>query len=344
MKNITIAEYLNYLDTNGKPTGHGKKVFEEAYELLNGKYKIQCVSSTEYVAKQMVHHEIIPAIKQGSGKLNQKIFSNIRSVLKISRADTIWFTNTEWRLLAYLAFAPKGKRIIITMYRNTIDDIASGNGKAKNIKLFFMRRGLKRTDLVVVTNPNLKISNKQFYMPDYYYCAEQYDKYRKAKKVERVLCVGAMRKSKDLKGVVSHFSETDIPVLIVGGFSDKDEYTSLLGMKGDNIDIQDRRLNDDEYYQLIAESKYVIMPYVMSDYKNATSGILQECVFVGSVPIAPSDLLHFNAISGVGYEMIPDLPKSMKELNSLGENIENDIEKYRFGSIKGKLLEQIDRL
>lgn len=344
MKKVAIIEYLNYVDEKFNPTGHGKKVFGEAYDLLCDEYETVCVSSKEYSLGKGSDGKYISAIQQGSRGLNRGVIRNIRRALKLADADVVWFTNTEWRLLAYLAFVPKGKKIVVTMYRNTIEDISSGSGKAKKIKLKMVKMGIERANLVVVTNPNLSICNNQIYIPDYYYRADKYDRLRKLAKRNQILCVGAMRSSKDLEGVVSHFSGTDIPVHIVGGFSDKAQFEKLNQIKGSNITIEDKRLDDNEYYQLIAESKYIIMPYKMESYRNATSGILQESIFVGSIPIAPQKLLEFNGVSGIGYQKLIDLPTSMNSLDSIGCGIENDIGRYTYEAVKKRLLENLEEI
>jgi hypothetical protein len=145
-----------------------------------------------------------------------------------------------------------------------------------------------------------------------------------------------MRSSKDLRGILAAFNDTDIPVWIVGNFENKSEYEYLKSHAVNNFHIENRALDYDEYYRLIAESRFLIMPYDMSFCKDATSGILLKNIFLNSIPIAPLKLLAYNSVSGIGYERLTDLPKTYLALLEFGEKVENHPEDCDAGSfLKG---------
>lgn len=343
-KSMLLAEYLNYVNQDSEAIGHGKKVFQEALNLLQDYYAVNCTSSAEYrPVGQGGKHRSMPAISQTKRglQLNIEVFKNIHRIFTHATEDIVWFTNVEWRLLAYLAFVPKKNKVMLTIYRDVIKDIEESSSKLKWLKLAFVRRGLKRTDLVIVTNKNLNLSSKQVFLPDYYY-SEQYKQYNTTNKSERILCVGSMRESKDLRGIVHHFSGTDIPVYIVGSFADKNELNFLKENSNDNIIIEDRVVPYDEYYRLIANSRFTIMPYDMKNYEAATSGILQESIFLDAIPIAPMKLLDFNSVSGIGYDQLGDLPMTYQELILESTGIKNSKDIYMRKSVVERLIRCIE--
>lgn len=343
---MLISEYLNYVNESGEPLGHGKKVLNEAIELVQNKYPVSCTASEAYKpSKFKGQYKKLDAIpnRLGSAKLNERIFTNIRETLNDSTENVVWFTNVEWRLLAYLGIKPTRKSIVITVYRDILSDILNGKARLKSVKAFLIKRGLRKIKLVIVTNPNLKIHENQVYLPDYYY-SEKYVALRNVEKRERILCVGSMRKSKDLRGVLKAFNGTDIPVWIVGNFEDKNELEYLKANAGKNFHLEDRVLEYDEYYRMIAESRFTIMPYDMSFYKDATSGILLETMFLNSIPIAPQRLLTYNSVDGIGYVNISELPNKYDELLERGKMVVNSSEEYEEEIIFKKLNDKLQNL
>lgn len=343
---MLISEYLNYVNESGEPLGHGKKVLNEVIELVQNKYTVSCAASEAYKPNEFRgRYKKLNSIPNriGSTELNKRIFANIRETLRDTDENVLWFTNVEWRLLAYLGIKPVRKSIVITVYRDILSDIENGKSKLKRMKALLIKKGLKKVKLVIVTNPNLRIHDNQIYLPDYYY-GEKYAALRNIEKKERILCVGSMRKSKDLRGVVKNFNDTDIPVWIVGNFEDKAELAHLKASAGKNFHIEDRVLEYDEYYRMIAESRFTIMPYDMNFYKDATSGILLETMFLNSIPIAPQRLLTYNSVDGIGYMNISDLPKKYDELLKRGKKVLNFSEKYRKDIIFEELNEKLQNL
>ena len=144
-------------------------------------------------------------------------------------------------------------------------------------------------------------------MPDYYYSEEKYAKYLGVKKQHKVVCLGAMNPYKKLEELVEVFNKNGMSMEIKGYFYDEKRYERLTKIKKDNITIENRILNEEEYYSILAEAQYSILPYDMQQYGGRTSGVLQESIFMECIPIAPYQLLKENGSVGIGYGELSDL-------------------------------------
>ena len=65
---------------------------------------------------------------------------------------------------------------------------------------------------------------------------------------------------------------------------------------------------NEEYYQLIGSSKYVLLPYDEDFYKNRTSGVMIEGVFVNSIPIANASIMDFVRLRELRMRIFKNLP------------------------------------
>ncbi len=342
-----IAEYINLENEKGEAVGHSPKVLEESADLLKNHCKIRVICSDslkryiglEYETVQVIgnYHKMNKAFMFFNRWKNlNKIFDSVKD------CDMVWFTNVDWVLFFYLAFKKNIKiPIVVTLYRDIVSDMKNYRSGIRRIFGKICLSSMRRIMLYVVTNPSLKLFDNQIMLPDFYY-SKKYDKYSDTKKKEQIVCLGAMRGTKDLIGVVKHFSGTDIKVIIAGDFMYKDEYQQLLEIADENISIEDKVLPFDQYYRMIAESKYTLLPYKIERYENATSGILLESLFLKSIPIAPKWLLENNNIMGIGYDTLNSLPKSMSELNNLISEQTFDIEDYKKENIEKKLIYAIE--
>ena len=345
---ITLIEYLNYTSADGATIGHGKKVLGQRAELLSDEYMVECVCSSSYLpdgcsqAGQAL--DVISQEGKTIKEINKAVFRNLRSCAEhLPESDVIWFTNSDWHLMAFLPFFHTSAKIIVTAYRDIRKDVAASKSKLAFLKKYLVEQGIKKTDLFAVSNRALQLSNNQIFVPDYFF-DESYAGYVSETKIDRILCVGAMRKSKDLDGVIARFRGSDVPVYIVGGFQEKDWLAQLKQQSTPNIRIEDRIVPYDEYYRLIGESRFTIMPYNMNVYETATSGILQEAMFLGSVPIAPEKLLQYNGVRGVGYHAVSKLPNSLDALKIIGESVDNCLEEYMKDTQRKKIESAISNL
>lgn len=338
---ITLIEYLNYTSAERATIGHGKKVLQQMAELLSEEYTVECMCSALYLPDGFTQaRQTLDVISQ-EGKtikeINSAVFRNLRACGgHLPESEIIWFTNSDWHLMAFLPFLRTRAKIVVTAYRDIRKDVATSKSKLAFLKKALVEKGIKKTDLFAVSNRNLQLSNNQVFIPDYFF-DETYESYLSETKIDRVLCVGAMRKSKDLDGLIARFRESDVPVYIVGGFQDKDWLKQLKKQSTSNIRIEDRIVPYDEYYHLIGESRFTIMPYNMDIYETATSGILQEAIFLGSVPIAPEKLLQYNCVRGIGYHAVSELPNSLDALKKLSKSVDNCLEEYKKNTQRKKI-------
>lgn len=116
-----------------------------------------------------------------------------------------------------------------------------------------------------------------------------------------------MSKSKKLEELVQTFNELDYPLEIIGHFREKDRADILMGKAHNKIFIQDTYLSEEEYLLKLAEAKYAVLPYDETEYNNRTSGVLQECIFVNTIPITFSSILEANGTAGIGINDIRDI-------------------------------------
>ena len=336
MQKIAIIEYKNIVSDNNVPFGHGKKVLYEASDLCNKLgYNTVICAVISYMQKkcgveQVILKNAISAEKYNYRNLN-KIFGNIALALKKCNADIVWFTNIDWFLLLYLGIIKPKKRVIVTIYRDIFQEVFENmkrKGVLGKIISYFIKRGKKCISLIIRTYQDDSTGLAQMYMPDYIY-SKMYDTLKEStSKKKGVLCVGTINSSdKDLFEMIEVFCKIDTPLLIKGKFVKDDDYGKACAMKTDNITIENKYLDEKEYYELIATYEYVILPYNMRKYQNATSGIMREALYLDSKIIAPKKLLNGMKINGIGYDDICDLPRLLDE----NENkiFINNIDEYK---------------
>ena len=318
MLRVMIAEYQNYVTPEKFPRGHGKKALEEAYQLVNLKpFQVKCVASPAYCDFQVNDVKYIDEIvRDQRHKLIRlfRIFKNLRCIFREGKNEIIWFTNVDWMFFVYVAlFTPRTQKIAITIFRNILEDATNPKwGICKGLLSYLVSNGMAKIDLMFVTNPTLSISGakQQIHIPDYFY-KNVYSLYRNTAKAERIVCLGLMNVQKELKKLVRHFSNTEIEVWIIGLFDNEDYYNAIRKLSGSNIKIENRALSEKEYLNIIGGSQFVILPYAATEYKEATSGILLETIFMNSIPVAPKFLLKNN-----------------------GKTIHNSIAEYQFDHIQ----------
>ena len=173
----------------------------------------------------------------------------------------------------------------------------------EGILQWIYRQALKKIQGVIYTQKGLQIPHDNtLWTPDYFYDKKIYDKYRKMEKQDKVVCLGTMNRYKKLEELVEVFKEIPYQLEICGRFDDNERYQKLLAMKSENIAITNTVLSEEEYYTKLGQAKYSILPYDMEQYTNRTSGVLLESLYVGSIPIAPKQLLEQTDLPGYWYE------------------------------------------
>lgn len=313
LKKIILCDYI------GATEGHSLKVLKETAILLkrSGITPIICAPSIyrDYFKRyKFIALPFCICRRYESNKL-KKIFLKLSNGVKyfinfakvFSFKEVIWFTTVSLHLFLYLFLVCKNKhKIITTLYIQNY----KYQYKSKILDYMF-RKSLSKVTYIVSTNDNLKFPNKTIYIKDYYftdYYKELLKKYEHVKK-RQIVCLGVVdEKKKDLVNLIKVAENLNIKVIIVGYFFDMDYFARISKLnRSSNVIIKNENLSEEKYYKLLAESEFAILPYHLEQYKNKTSGVLQECVFLNTIPIAPRELLSFNGIDGIGYNNICEL-------------------------------------
>ena len=143
MNKLVLAEYQGRHDTDGKAVGHAPKVLGEYAQLTADAFDIQilaprCILKATNEAgrtnAKVLPHSIL--MKSGNSVFQKiwnkvRMFSNIKIALK-SDSDTIWFFNTEFYLMLYLALFGNGnKKIVCTLFMEKFGSGFMGKIKQK---------------------------------------------------------------------------------------------------------------------------------------------------------------------------------------------------------------------
>ncbi|MCM1188852.1 MAG: hypothetical protein NC541_06110 [bacterium] len=344
-KRIAMVDFWSVCDENGKPIGHGEKVGNEYYEYIKSSYDV-----TQYVNRDMLPYLHNPqkigfrdSLQYGVGKV-KRIISNFRCLREVygkEKDSVIWFYVPDIYLFLFILLTTKGKRRIAV---NIYEEYAG-----HRIKNGILRYALRKADKIFVTNRVLLSTiPKGVLIPDYAYREEVYGKYAVAEKKEQAVCLGTMNEKKQLIDAVKAFSKNGYPLYIAGQFSSKESYEQLCRIKGKNITIEDRYIDTDEYYQLLASSKYCLIPYDAEFYKNRTSGVIQECLFTNTVPLSEESILKFSHIQGIGYKEIEELETlNLEDVDvcTICQTYKAERECfYRYDNIKNTIIDALNSL
>lgn len=317
MKNILLVDYCGNCDANGNAIGHSLKVLEEYGNLLRKEYQIsvalpECIISEcdkeLYSAIYKLPYQIV---EEGSNSIIKrlidkvKLFVNISKVFRKTDCSTVWFYKADFFLFLYLYLfrKPANKKVITLVYWQKF-----GNGWLGDILNHIFVRGMKKVDGVIYTQKNSKPQHcNTFYMPDYYYDVEKYQKYMRGEKENKVVCLGTMNPYKKLEQLVEVFNQNGMRLEILGKFYDNSRCEKLKRMANSNIIIENVILEENAYYDKLASARYAILPYDMNQYTGRTSGVLVETLFMQTIPIAPAELLAGNGVAGIGYTFLSEL-------------------------------------
>lgn len=349
MKKILLVDYYGTCDRDGNVVGHSPKVLKEYKELIQEDFDVSAAvspcllqSSGEGFEKVIslkynIHTERTRSIwKRIKDKL--KLFVNIYEVLKVKGYDIVWFYRTDFFLFLFfsLKITQNSTKLIAQIYQKVPFD-----GKFKNILDIFFSRGIIKFDGLIYTQKSMKgLHPYSMYMPDYYYNKDKYNRYKNILRKDKVVCLGTMSPYKKLTELVDVFNFNNKNIEIKGYFYDKNIYRDLLSRKKNNIIVQDVILSEREYYSTLAEAKYSILPYDIKKYKERTSGILLESLFLGAIIIAPKQLLLENRINGIGYENMSQLMyfDEFVENENNYLSYENPYSDYERNAVKSKLI------
>ena len=330
MKKILLLEYQGNCKKDNEPIGHPIKIINEYTEMIGENFIIDVIAPQNILdnidltyihkLKKLPFHFII------AGKKINKYIKDILLSINILIAsvqkgyDALWFCNVNNFLFKLLHFFPKKikKKIVCTMYSEDYKTKKSVSDFAKERKKY---------GLIIYTIKTAQVRNKkQIYLPDYCYDSDFYIKYQNLKKEEKVICIGTMSSEKKLEDLVDVFNQIDYPLEICGYFREPEREEKLKIKANKNIKIENRYLTTEEYFNKLAKAKYAIIPYDTERYYMRTSGVLQECVFVNTIPITFNKILEQNDTRGVGIEQLSELVDFEFKNNDFDKLLQN----YKF--------------
>lgn len=345
MKKILLIDHWGSCDSEGKPIGHTLKVINEYKNILKDNYEVSA-AMPECMSKELASEgfEDVYSLKYSICEAQPKsiyekivdklkVFYNLHEIRKIKGYDIVWYIRADFFMLFYMLLHKKVReyRVYTLIYHSEY-----GNGLLGRILKCIQTKSLEKFDGIIYTQKGMKIKHKNiFYMPDYIYDENKYEKYIPKVKKEKVVCVGTINSDKDIEGLVEVFNQNGYLLEIMGRFLDDKRFEDLQRIAKSNITIINKVLTDEEYYTKLGEAKYSILPYKMKAYAGRTSGVLQESMFVNTIPIAPGRLLEQNGIAGYGYGELEELKSFAGEsishenifLRNLQENSEGEIVK-----------------
>lgn len=317
MNSVVMCGYYGMCDSKGHSVGHTGKVTKEYFELLSQNMEISLMASPSIVQtldedmkakSECLRYDIVidaPFTMRKRILDKFKILYNIHTCFKKNKNETMFFYQVDFFFFFYLLFFYHGKKrnIYCLLYHQNFT-----GGKAEGILQWIYRKALKKLTGVIYTQKGIQIpSDNVLWIPDYFYDEKLYGKYQRLDKQEKVVCLGTMNRYKKLEELVEIFGKISYPLEICGRFDDDERFQMLLSKKSDNVQIANVVLSEEEYYTKLGQAKYSVLPYDMGQYTNRTSGVLLESLYVGSIPIAPKQLLEQNELLGYGYERVEEL-------------------------------------
>lgn len=341
MKKITLVDYIGNCDSKGEVTGHAVKTLKETKEMLSDSYDVRMVVTQPYARffddsriANILSYESSPLRYSSKFKKIRLYIEKICAVREIVKNESmIWFVNTDFWIYVGVFFSKKrtGQKIFVTNYLDFYTK--------KNLKNFIYDCAIKKIDCVFHTNKELKREKHQ-YVPDYWFDKKKYNRYLREKKQEDVYVCGGINEGKDILGVIDAFNVNGQALTIYGKFSNQYVYEAAIQRAQNNIEIENLRLNEEDYYKELSKHKFILLPYKEEIYSNRSSGVVLEAIFMRSIVIAPSFLLRQLGIAGIHYDSIEEL--KYLDLSKLdGERMKNIkkqnkelIEQYSYERVK----------
>lgn len=349
---VLMVDYNGTCNEEGEELGHSSKVLHEYAELINTFATVNALLSPCIARKALKEDfhtisELPHNIVQGQNNSIIKriidkwfLFYNLSKVFAHKDNDIVFFYKTDFFFTLYFLIWKTFHRKTKVKYVGLIYQQKFEVPLAPLVNYIY-RKGIGHLDGLIHTVELNEFEHKnKMYMPDYYYVPALYDKYRDMQKQEKVVCVGTMNYYKELDKLVDCFNHSAYPLEICGHFMDKEMFARLKKKANENICITDSILSLEEYYTLIGSAKYSILPYNMQQYKERTSGVLYETIFLHSIPIAPKGLLEYNHIQGIAYDSWEDVKNWLADCEKSEINLFGDTNKkviYTFEEIRGKL-------
>lgn len=352
MRKILFVDYQGNCKQDGEPIGHSLKVLQEYIDLLSDSFILDLAAPMNILKNsdlsrinksiELPFYFFIDSVKFNKYKKKFSLLINILIVILQRSYDYIWFYNVNdfvFRVIHFLP--PKAKRkFICTIY---CEDFPT----RKRISNFSKEKDKLGLIVCSLKSGQFNIERK-IYIPDYFYDPSFYGRFRNNGKEEKAVCLGTMSVEKNLEELVKVFNKINYPLEISGYFRDRERADKLREIANSNIKIEDRYLTTEEYFCKLAEAKYAVLPYDTERYNMRTSGVLQECIFVDTIPITYVSILEQNDTEGIGVAVLSELVNiDLKKINI--ERIKNNFRIRRENEfskevIRKKLIESINNI
>lgn len=301
---VSMIDYIGAYSKENGPVGHSLKVIRDYQRQVGDMFQMEIYAPEAYycvlencLKKKLPFGRSIEGGKKGC-LYNMMVmimsFFNISYAFRHAKDETVWFYNVDQFLFVYLwLFGMHGKKVIVTLFAANYP---------KRYHNYCFQKMLPKLALVVSSNPQFEQKNcHSISVPDYLYEDGVYAQYQKQQRKNRIVCLGTMNASKKILELVKLADKLPMPLEVHGLFYDTEYYNKVKECAGENVRIENRYLNYQEYLTILGDSKYCILPYSMDAYKDFTSGVLLECLYMGTVPITDQRLLEKMEVSGIGY-------------------------------------------
>ncbi len=315
MKKIVIADISSF-EINGKILGHWPYSAKMYKEILQDEFQVKIAGSQvyeQYFDRDFIKlpcgidttekNSLISKIKHWKGEI-----ANCRMVLK-QDADVIIFQSSGFVPMLFCIMTTnekklKWKKILFIQYAY---QCTSG------IKQFLWDRAkCKISGLITSTDKvGQQYGIDYLSIPDYIYTSDKVVAEVPTTFSYDFCMVGTMNSSKDIEMVVDVFSEHPKYSLIIAGFfKDKERYKALISKKASNIEMRDCYLSNEEFDEIIKQSRFCLLPY-KDTYNNTTSGVIYDYIF-RMRPVIFRDMENFRFVTdhgaGIAYQ------KSVEEI------------------------------
>lgn len=348
---IFLIDYNCVTDNSGRPVGHTLGMAEKLIDLLKNDYELTYVCSKEY-ASAISGIEIMPVLKSiakgtdDDNNTNTIVRNNFAIISRICTEGILFFVHFN---VIYSTLLPKKtrKRKAICICFNNIRKVKTEDNAFKAfarkcyffIKNFYLKN---RISVLIKTNKKLNFTVKNIlYMPDYYFTPEFYNRYITVKDKNLVVCLGQNNKYKQIIQLIKKFGGSKYKLLIAGKFFNSDFFEEAVDCAAEysNVFIKNDNISSDEYYSVLAEASYCVVPYDTDFYYERTTGVAIEAMFSDTVVIGPKSILDFNDIEGISYNKLENL--DLCALDASHEDILQAYDKKRKGEYSVKFTEKI---
>lgn len=347
MKKILLVDYIGDSDQKGHPVGHPLNVGKIYADLLKNDFQI--LRAVPYNFAQYFDNVVCTFKWYAVRATNQVLLNYIHEYLNLNKLnrmyknENFWFYNTDYVLYLWLMLHRKRSGMVLCF--TYVNVPSSENCLIKCIKNNLIKAASRKIDLFISSNIDFcKEYISSFYMPDYYFIPEKYNRYL-TKKENLAVCVGTVTsQNKQIIELIEAFNENGYSLVIAGQFYEQELYEKAKRIAKKNITIINKFISDDEYYGLLGKAKFSVLPYIVSSYIHKTSAVILESIFLHAIPIAPKFILEKNNIEGIGYCNINELKNVKTFIDAMFMDEEKFYKRYDMNEISSKLLLRIQDL